>query len=101
DIVVHRAELLADLALDIASKAASGLALVDFCLHRSGPGWLVVFVHRYYPRPQVVAVVAPPTQWGITPCRTECSSPEGTFFGFWRWPVRNPCTGTWTGGFLA
>jgi len=40
-------ELLADLALDVAPKAATGFALVDFGEHWSGPAWLVIFcVHR-------------------------------------------------------
>src|ERR1044072_6572472 len=45
-VVVHGAQLLTDLALDIASETALGLvALVDIRLHVSGPIWLVFVGH--------------------------------------------------------
>src|SRR6266567_4883633 len=37
DVVVHRPQLLADLALDVPSEPAAGLSLGDFGLHGSGP----------------------------------------------------------------
>src|SRR6185503_5860821 len=100
DIVVHGPELLTDLALDIASKPASGLSLGDFCLHRFGPAWLVVVCHCCNSPPACYPCHrwAPFTQWGITRGITGRSSLEGTFLG--------PCVdravppiGTWRGGF--
>ena len=79
DAVVHGAQLLTDLVLDIASKPASRLSLGGFCLHVFGPAWLVVLVHRFSP-PDFLEPVAPPAQWGITPATTGLFQIMGTFF---------------------
>src|SRR2546423_4989770 len=79
DIVIHSPQLLPDLALDVASKPASGSSLSYFGLHRSGPVRLIVICH-HNPRPLTVFVIAGPHPVGYNARNNRLFQTGGNFF---------------------